>query len=90
MFHILGFIFFIGLIILVIGLTILAKIVSTVVRTGRRVKEAATSAGNNSRTRTENYTSSDGFTTRTDRPASTRKKVFDSDEGEYVEFEEIK
>ena len=90
MFHILAFIFFIVLIVLVIGLTILAKIVNTVIRTGLRVKDAATSATGNSRTRTESYTSSDNSTAQTDRPASTRKKVFDSDEGEYVEFEEIK
>ena len=38
MFHILGFIFFFILIILVIGLAILSKVIRTVLGVGRRMK----------------------------------------------------
>ena len=40
MLHILGFLFFIVLIIFVIGVAILAKIVRTVTRAGQRMKDA--------------------------------------------------
>ena len=72
MFHILGFLFFIILVVLVIGLLILSKVVSLVFGFKRRMQ------GKNSGQRTtyssQNY---------------QRKKIFDKDEGEYVEFEEI-
>lgn len=89
MFHIFGFILFIGLIILVIGLTILAKIVNTVARAGRRMKDAASSAGNYSN-QTKDTSSSQQTSSQTNQQTSSRKKIFDSDEGEYVEFEEVK
>ncbi|MBQ8672907.1 MAG: DUF4834 family protein [Bacteroides sp.] len=79
MLHLLGFLFILIMVLLLIG----AGIIGTVVRAlfGKRDASART------------Y--SDGPTMQ-DRPAGTgttvtgRKKIFDKDEGEYVEFEEIK
>lgn len=95
MFHILGFLFFIILVVLVIGLLILSKIVSLVFGFKRRIQ------GKNSGQRTtyssQNYQSNphqeettDSYSTQGDTPVRQRKKIFDKDEGEYVEFEEIK
>lgn len=89
MLHILGFLFFTVLIIFVIGVAILAKIVRTVTRAGQRMKDATSSARNYSN-QTKNTSSSQQTSSQTNQPASSRKKIFDSDEGEYVEFEEIK
>ncbi|MBS1437212.1 MAG: DUF4834 family protein [Bacteroides sp.] len=95
MFHILGFLFFIILVVLVIGLLILSKVVSLVFGFKRRMQ------GKNSGQRTtyssQNYQSGnrqeetfDSYSTQGDVPVRQRKKIFDKDEGEYVEFEEIK
>lgn len=95
MFHILGFLFFIILVVLVIGLLILSKIVSLVFGFKRRMQ------GKNSGQRTtyssQNYQSNphqeettDSYSTQGDIPVRQREKIFDKDEGEYVEFEEIK
>lgn len=85
MFHILGFIFFLVLIVLVFGLIIVLKIVGTVRRVSRRMKGTDnTSSSDYSYAReqeSENVSSS---------ASSSRKKVFSDDEGEYVDFEEIK
>lgn len=94
MFHILGFLIFIILVVLVIGLLILSKIISMVFGFKRRMQ------GNNSSQRTtyssQSYQSahnqdetSDSYSTQGGAPVRQRKKIFDKDEGEYVEFEEI-
>ena len=94
MFHILGFLFFIILVVLVIGLLILSKVVSLVFGFKRRMQ------GKNSGQRTtyssQDYQSNprqeettDSYSTQGDVPVRQRKKIFDKDEGEYVEFEEI-
>lgn len=83
------------LVVLVIGLLILSKIVSLVFGFKRRMQ------GKNSGQRTtyssQNYQSNprqeettDSYSTQGDVPVRQRKKIFDKDEGEYVEFEEIK
>lgn len=89
MLHILSFLFFIVLIIFIIGVVILAKIVRTISQAGRRMKDAASSAGNYSN-QDKSTSSSQKTSGQTSRPTPSRKKIFDSDEGEYVEFEEIK
>lgn len=94
MFHILAFLFFIILVVLVIGLLILSKIIGMVFGFKRRMQ------GKNSNQRTtyssQSYQSnsrqsetSDSYSTQGDAPVRQRKKIFDKDEGEYVEFEEI-
>ena len=87
MFHILGFLFFIGLL-------ILSKVIGMVFGFKRRMQ------GKNSGQRTtyssQNYQSGnrqeetfDSYSTQGDVPVRQRKKIFDKDEGKYVEFEEI-
>ena len=53
------------------------------------MKDAASSARNYSN-QTKNTSSSQQTSSQTNQQTSSRKKIFDSDEGEYVEFEEIK
>ena len=85
MFHILGFIFFFLLIIIIVGLIILFKIVGTVFRFGRRMK--GTDQDSSYRPHPHPDETNGGSTAS---PAPNRKKVFDDDEGEYVDYEGIK
>ena len=90
-FPILGFILLIILVFIVIGLTILSKVIKTILglgqkMTGRKPSSAYTSSGRNDGRADTSYTSADN----TSRDSVKKKKVFDSDEGEYVDFEEIK
>ncbi len=85
MFHILGFIFFFLLIIIIVGLIILFKIVGTVFRLGRRMKGTDNASSHRPYTHSED-TGSESKPS----PAPSRKKVFGDDEGEYVDYEEIK
>lgn len=94
MFHILGFIFFFILIILVIGLAILSKVIRTVLGVGRRMKGDESTRYNRSGSASQDFAQSQKTThknTRNNTSEGRRKgKVFDEDEGEYVDFEEIK
>lgn len=93
MFHILGFIFFFVLIIFVIGLAILSKIIRSVFGLGRRMTGSSSSQSHsqNQRSSSSSYRSSgNDESQQSARNASDRKKIFDSDEGEYVDFEEVK
>lgn len=86
-FPIIGFILLIILVFIVIGLTILSKVIKTILglgqkMTGKKPSSAYTSSGRNDGQADASYTSADN--------TSKKKKVFDSDEGEYVDFEEIK
>lgn len=83
MFGFLSFIFIFIFIIAVLILSVAAKLVGGVFRTGKRMTEKMTSSQYKGKEQTHQaHTSS--------QPSSQRKKVFDSDEGEYVDFEEIK
>lgn len=92
MFHILGFLFFFILIIIVIGLLLLTRVIRGILGVGRRM------TGNHSgstRTQTRGYTSDYATENKAQHQESSqqpsgKKKVFGSDEGEYVDFEEIK
>lgn len=96
MFHILGFIFFFILIILVIGLAILSKVIRTVLGVGRRMKGDESTRYNRSGSASQDFAQSQNTThenTRSNNTSEGRRrkgKVFDEDEGEYVDFEEIK
>ncbi len=93
MFHILGFIFFFVLIVLVLGVAVLSKIIRTVFGLGRRMtgSSSAQSHSQNQRSSSSNHRSSDNDESQQSaRNTSGRKKIFDSDEGEYVDFEEVK
>ena len=95
MFHILGFIFFFILIILVIGLAILSKVIRKDLGVRRLMKGEQTTRYNRSRSASQDFAQSQNTThenTRSNNTSEGRRKgkVFDEDEGEYVDFEEIK
>lgn len=91
MFHILGLIFLFILAILFIGLIVLSRIIGMVFgfknrmqRNGSTQKtDSSFHSGNEQTTRSESYS------TRQDSSVQRRKKIFDKEEGEYIEFEEI-
>lgn len=92
MFHILGILFLIILVILLIGLAILSKIIGMVFgfkrrmqRNGSAQQTAYSSNSNNSQDDASHTYSREGNSA-----ARPRKKIFDKEEGEYVDFEEIK
>lgn len=79
MFHILGFLFIIILAVLIIGLSIIGSVVRGIFRLGNGVRRTSDSTPNN-------------HTAQPEEPEirPKRKKIFTEDEGEYVEFEEVK
>lgn len=92
MFHLLGILFLIILVILLIGLAILSRIIGMVFgfkrrmqRNGSASQHTYSSSSNSSQDNTSHTYSSEGNST-----VRPRKKIFDKEEGEYVDFEEIK
>lgn len=79
MFHILGFLFIIILAVLIIGLSIIGSVVRGIFRLGNGARRTSDSTTNS-------------HTVQPEEPEirPKRKKIFAEDEGEYVEFEEIK
>ena len=91
MFHILGFLFFFVLVILIIGLVLLSKIVRTIFGFGRKMTRSGTAEDTyRQRTTYAEDTRRDDESQYSDKDSRRRNKVFDSDEGEYIDFEEIK
>lgn len=86
MFHIIGFFLIVLFLIIVLGLTILFKVVGFVTGFGRKKdnEDHQYNAGGNTSSGYANQTSGS-----TKQPHG-KKKVFDDNEGEYIEFEEIK
>ena len=85
MFHILGVILLIIAFVLIFGFVIIYKIVKSVLGRGNKARTGRGESFNRT-----NQTNSENYTRREERKSSGKKKVFDDDEGEYVEFEEIK
>lgn len=85
MFSILGFIFFFVLILVVLVLTILGGVLRTLFGMGR----GRSSSTRSSSTRSSSSKHDSSYTSDHHTGSSKRKKVFDEDEGEYVDFEEI-
>lgn len=73
-----GFLFIIIIIVLVIGLSIVGGVLRFIFGIGRKVKR-----GNNERPERESFSQED-------ENQPVKKKIFDKDDGEYVDFEEIK
>ena len=101
MFHIFGLLFFFILLILLVGFTILWRIVSAFLGLGKRMtgnanpnsqgKQRATYQRTGQQTGYQQYTTGNNRSQSTSESSNSNKqKVFDDDEGEYVEFEEIK
>ena len=85
MFHLLGFLFFLVLVVVVLGLALVSRVLGTLFGWGRKASDAfsgRSSAGASS-------ASSSRSATPPPPSASSKKKVFDDDEGEYIDFEEI-
>ena len=76
--------FLILMIVLVVGLLLLSTIFRFFSGLGRRKSSYKRSY----KYEEEQHDSTTGYKQTT--PSGTRKKVFDDDEGEYVEFEEVK
>ncbi len=86
MLHFLFFLFFIVIVILLAGLSIVGSIVRSIFGLGRRPSSANQSqSGRQTYTRNEQETPNAKAST-----SPTHKKIFADDEGEYVDFEEIK
>lgn len=98
MFHILGFLFFFILIILVIGLALISKVIRTILGIGRRMTTGNASSSANTSSRNSQYNSASSSRSSTEnnsyhqtkQSTSGKKKIFGSDEGEYIDFEEVK
>lgn len=91
MFHILGFIFFIILIVLLIGLFILSRVVGMIFGFKRRMQNGSaqrTTYSSSSNQPQEDHF--DSYSNEGNTSVRRRKKIFDKEEGEYVDFEEIK
>lgn len=85
MFGLLGFILLFVLFIIVIVLSLLGNIVRMIFGLGKRTpKEFNGHKNNNNDYRTDEQTNDSSNST------TGKKKIFGDDEGEYVEFEEIK
>lgn len=76
-----GFLFIILIIILMFGISIVSSVLKAIFGLGKRTSPHTASAGaeRQREARTENTNSQ-----------TVRKKIFEKDEGEYVDFEEIK
>lgn len=77
---ILGFVFFIILFIFVFGFSLIISIIKGIFGIGRNKQAHSTHSGQQTQQNSYN---------RTTKPEK-RKKVFDKDDGEYVDFEEVK
>ena len=103
MFHILGFLFIIIVVILVIGLSIIGTVLRCIFGLGKRRTSSGSyqngggsyqSGGGYSFSGDQQQTASsqanEGTTSSEDVVHRKHKKLFTKDEGEYVDFEEIK
>ncbi len=85
MFHILGFLFLILIAILFIGLSIIGTVLRSIFGLGGR-RSSGTYRNENG----NNQSASSHEETARKETTNPRKKLFSQDEGEYVDFEEIK
>ncbi len=85
MFHFIAFLFIAVIVILVAGLSLIGSIIKTIFGLGRR---PATS--NASQSRQAYYSDNQEKTTTESGARPVHKKIFTEEEGEYVDFEEIK
>lgn len=81
---ILGLFFFVIIIVLLVGLSLVSSILRLLFGFGRKTNR--TNNSHNTNEQTKESTSYNEQKTQT----GNRKKIFDDDEGEYVDFEEIK
>lgn len=87
MFHILGFLFIIIVVILVIGLSIIGTVLRSIFGLGGKRR---TTSGNQQQTYSSQSSEETASSASDNDFHGKRKKLFSKDEGEYVDFEEIK
>lgn len=100
MFHILGFLFIIIIAVLLIGLSIIGTVIRSIFGFGGRRSTHTYQNGNGSYQPDRGYSFNDGQQSDFSQGEEVepeegtihpkRKKLFSKDEGEYVDFEEIK
>lgn len=94
MFHLLGFLFIIFIVILVVGLTIVGSVFRAIFGFGRR--RSASPRSTHTHTYRSTHTENQHTNANNNEEASKEqtdgrhKKIFTKDEGEYVDFEEVK
>lgn len=92
MFHILGFLFIIIIAILIIGLSIIGTVLRSVFGLKKHRSSYSPGGYSNNNTKQSSGSSHQQETQDTveDVHTNKRKKLFSEDEGEYVDFEEVK
>ena len=88
MFHFLGFLFFILIVVVLIGLSIIVTVLRSIFGLGRP-RSSSTFGGHHSGSHSRSGNEQTADSTRQN-TQSGRKKLFSEEEGEYVDFEEIK
>lgn len=88
MFGFLGFILIFILFIVLIVFVLLGNIIRAIFGLGRRAPKHFYGDKTSSNTTEETYSSNQNTYTST--PTGSKKKIFAEDEGEYVEYEEVK
>ncbi len=86
MLHFLFFLFFIVIVIFLAGLSIVGSIIRTIFGLGRRPSAKQSQSNRQSYSQQEQQENSKAQTS----TPPIHKKIFADDEGEYVDFEEIK
>lgn len=90
MFHLLGFLFIIVIAVLLIGLTVVGSILRAIFGFGRRSSQTTTHTYSTGR---RHYHASDidnEEEATAQESNSKHKKIFSDEEGEYIDFEEVK
>lgn len=86
MFHLLVFLFFLVVAVVILGLALVSKVIGTLLGWGRKATNTFTGRSSDG---TSASTSTSSHSTPPPPSSPSKKKVFDDDEGEYIEFEEI-
>ncbi len=84
MLQVIGFILFLLLVVLLIGIILVSRIIRGIFNIGKRMTGKGPSRPKDDSPYTI-YASPDGH-----EASDKKKKIFDRDEGEYIDFEEIK
>lgn len=87
---ILGFFFLIILILVVFGFSILTSIIKVFFGLGKRTSNRQRNTYTNPNQPNSSTRNNSAGATHSQPPPQNHKKVFSKDEGEYVEFEEVK
>jgi mannose/fructose/N-acetylgalactosamine-specific phosphotransferase system component IIC len=90
MFHILGFLFIIIIAILLIGLSIIGTVVRSIFGLGGRRTSSSSGGYAYNKNEQTSHSSSNEAEPEEGELRPRHKKLFSKDEGEYVDFEEVK